>query len=286
MPTIVGSGPFTYEVDKRWGRGPGGVPELGLVSGVACDSADRVYVFVRLPRAEMLVFDPTGRLLARWGEGQFRHPHGAWMSPRDELYLTDRDAHLVMRWTADGKLLQTWGTPGQTGAPGAPFNQPTRAALAPDGEMYVSDGYGQSRAHRFGADGKLRSSWGQPGSGPGDFGLPHDVWVDPRGRVLVCDRPNNRVQHFDREGRCVGEWAGLEAPQQVFVRGEIAYVAEAGQRITVMSLDGQVLARWGSRGPAPEQFTDSPHSIWVDSRGDVYVGEVVAPDRFQKFIRV
>ncbi len=283
--TIVGSGEHTYEVDKGWGRRAGGVPAFGLVSGVACDSQDRVYVFNRLPTAEMLVFDPDGRLLSRWGEGQFRHPHGVWMSPRDELYLTDRDTHLVTKWTIDGKLLQSWGTPDRPGAPGMPFNQPTRAVVAPDGELYVSDGYGQSRVHRFGVDGRLIQSWGEPGTGPGQFNLPHDAWVDPRNRVLVCDRANHRIQQFDRAGRYLGEWSGLPVPQQLFGRDDRLYLADGAPRVAVLSLDGEVLASWGSRGPAPEQFTDSPHSIWADSRGDLYVGEVTSQDKLQKFIR-
>src|SRR5579884_470502 len=196
MRTTVGRGAYTYEVDKQWGRRAGGVTAFGLVSGVACDSEDRVYVFNRLPEPRIIVLDRDGRLQDEWGAGQFKHPHGIWMSPHNELYLTDRDTHLVTRWSRDGKLLQSWGTPNQPGPPGQPFNQPTRAVVAPDGEMYVSDGYGQRRVHRFSADGKLKASWGEEGTGPGQFALPHDVWVDPRDRVLVCDRENQRVQHF------------------------------------------------------------------------------------------
>ncbi len=282
---IVGQGPFTYEVDNRWGRGEGGVAAFGLVSGIACDSQDRVYVFNRLPNPAVLVFDRAGRLLTRWGEGQFRHPHGIWISPSDELYLTDRETHLVSRWTFEGKLLQQWGTPNRPGAPGEPFNEPTHAVVTPDGDLYVSDGYGQSRVHRFAADGRLLTSWGEPGSGPGQFNLPHDVWVDSRDRVLVCDRPNERIQHFDRDGRYLGEWRDLRVPQQVFERYGVLYLAEGGPRVTLMTLDGDTLAQWGSHGDRPEQFTDSPHGIWVDSRGDIYVSEVTSHDKLQKFIR-
>lgn len=284
--TTVGQRPYLYAVDKRWGRGPRGVSAFGLVSGVACDSQDRVYVFNRAPDPRVIVLDRDGTLLGEWGHGRFKHPHGIFISPADELYLTDRDTHLVTRWTADGQLLQSWGTPDQPGPPGAPFNQPTRAVLAPDGEMYVSDGYGQRRVHRFGADGQLRTSWGEDGTGPGQFALPHDVWVDPRNRVLVCDRENQRVQIFDREGAYLGEWDDLKAPMQIFVQDEVLYLAEARQQITIMTLDAEVLARWGSMGDADDQFTDSPHSIWVDSRGDVYVSEVLSPDKLQKYTRL
>ena len=283
--TIVGSGQYTYAVDKQWGRRDGGVSAFGLVSGVACDSQDRVYVFNRLPDPRIIVMDPDGRVINEWGTGQFGHPHGIFLDSHDELYLTDRDTHLVTRWTTEGKLLQSWGTPNQPGAPGEPFNQPTHAFAMPDGEMFVSDGYGQFRVHRFGADGKLKTSWGEQGEGPGQFALPHDVWVDSRQRVLVCDRENQRIQHFDLAGNYLTEWGDLRSPMQVHIKNEIIFLAEGRQRITIMTLDGEVLARWGSQGPADDQFTDSPHSIWVDSSGDIYVTEVLSPDKLQKYVR-
>jgi hypothetical protein len=283
--TTVGVGPFTYEVDKQWGRRTGGLSEFGLVSGVAGDSQDRVYLFIRSPVAEMLILDPQGTLLERWGAGQFEEPHMISISARDEIYATDIRAHTVTRWTLDGQLLQTWGTPGAAGAPGMPFNRPTRAAVAPDGELYVSDGYGQHRVHRFGADGTLQHSWGEEGTGPGQFALPHDVWVDPRDRVLVCDRENARVELFDRGGGYLGEWAGLANPMQIFVRDDILFLAESNQRVSIMTLDGDVLACWGSKGPATDQFTNAPHSIWADSSGDIYVSEVVDPNKIQKYVR-
>jgi streptogramin lyase len=283
--TTVGSGRFTYEIDKEWGRRSGGLNEFGLVSGVAGDSQDRVYLYIRQPVAEMLVLDPDGKLLSRWGAGQFVEPHMIFIDGNDEIYATDISAHTVTRWSLDGTLLQTWGTHGVVGAPGAPFNKPTRAVATRDGELYVSDGYGQHRIHRFGADGTLMQSWGEQGTGPGQFALPHDVWVDPRDRVLVCDRENARVELFDRAGGYLGEWPGLANPMQIFVRDDVLYMAESNQRVSIMTLDGDVLARWGSKGSAPDQFTNAPHSIWADSRGDVYVSEVVEHNKFQKYIR-
>src|SRR5690625_3382596 len=98
---------------------------------------DRVYIFERLRNPRSLVFSADGRLLDTWGEGTFGHPHGIWMSPQETLYCTDRDTHTVTRWTPDGELLQTWGTPGQPGGPGEPFNEPTQAVVAANGDMFV-----------------------------------------------------------------------------------------------------------------------------------------------------
>jgi hypothetical protein len=153
-------------------------------------------------------------------------PHRIFIDAHDEIYATDIRAHTVTRWSLDGKLLHTWGTPRAVGAPGMPFNRPTRAVATLDGELYVSNGYGQQRIHRFGADGALKQSWGEQGIGPGQFALPHDVWVDPRDRVLVCDRENARVELFDRAGGYLGEWPGGQSdadlhPRRCAVRGRV-----------------------------------------------------------------
>ena len=292
MAGTVGQGAWTYEVEPGWGRRPER-PELGLVSGVAGDAADNVYVFQRTPESAVLVYDREGRLQRAWGVGAFPHAHGIWLGPAGPasgdpvLLLTDRELHQVLRYTLTGERLDAWGTPGTPGAPGEPFNQPARAVATPDGAVYVADGYGQHRVHRFDATGRLLASWGREGTGPGEFGLPvHDVVLDPRGRLLVADRANGRIQHFTPEGAYLGEWAGLRSPQQLVLtpQGEVL-VAEGAGSIAVLSLDGEVLARWGERGGAPGQFAASPHSLWLDSHGDLYVGEVTTPDRFQKFVR-
>jgi hypothetical protein len=181
----IGQGARTYEVAPGWGRSPER-PAPGLVSGVAGDAADNVYVFQRTPESAVLVYDREGRLQRALGLSAFPHAHGIWLghvgpaTGEPVLLLTDRERHQVLRYTPAGERLDAWGTAGTPGAPGAPFNQPARAVATPDGEL---------------------------------------------------------------------------------------------------------LARWGERGAAPGQFAASPHSLWLDSRGDLYVGEVTTPDRFQKFVR-
>jgi sugar lactone lactonase YvrE len=285
LGTIVGEGKYTYEVDKSWGRREGGVPELGVAQGVTGDSQDRVYIFQRSPTAEVLVFDRDGKLLNRWGEGSWVSPHGIWMSPQDELYMTDNPGHTVSHWTKDGKLLREWGTKGTPGAWGVPFNRPTKAVRTPDGEMYVSDGYGNKHVHRFDKNGELIQSWGAEGTGPGEFSLVHDVVVDERNRVLICDRQNRRVQIFDRDGNFQSEWADWQNPMQIHIRDGIMYMAHAYAEISIRTLDGELLSSWPWESTLTHDKEKSPHSIWVDSRGDIYVGEVVGENGFQKFIR-
>jgi DNA-binding beta-propeller fold protein YncE len=237
----------------------------------------------------ILVYDRQGRFLAEWGGEILHSPHSIWISPQDQVYIADMDDHTVRLFTASGQLERTWGTDGQAGAPGMPFNKPTWAVLSPAGELFVSDGYGQHRVHRFAADGTLLRSWGEKGAGPGQFGLPHGIRIDPRGRVLLLDRePNHRIQLFDIEGGFLNEWTGLSAPNDAFIdRNHNIYVAEGGHRISVFNLDGALLARWGEKGDAPGQFASGPHGVWVDGQGDLYVTEVPhLPDRVQKFERI
>ncbi len=288
MSAIVGSGDFSYEAEGNWGRGPHR-PEFGLVSGVACDSQDRVYVFQRFPASVMMVFEPNGRLITSWGEGAFEQAHGVWMSEDDILYVTDTNGHTVTQWTCDGALLATWGTRGEPGAE-TPFNRPTRAFRAPSGEVFVADGYGNHRVHRFSADGELELSWGTEGTGPGEFTRPvHNVCVDERGRVLVLDRGNDRVQIFTRDGEYLDQWRDIAMPQEMLIDGDNTVYIIGGrlgtQHVTMMTLDGELIARWGEYGSAPGQFVGSPHGMWIDSRGDLYIIEVEADNRMQKFVR-
>ncbi|RKU30290.1 hypothetical protein C6497_04845 [Candidatus Poribacteria bacterium] len=281
--SIFGTDKYKYEVVENWGM----TPQLGLVSGVACDSNDRVYVYNRSPVPAMLVFDPDGTLIAEWGKDIFQKPHGIWISPDDEIYTTDTMDHTVRKFSLDGELLKTFGTVDQPGTPGTPFNQPTRAVLAPSGEMYVSDGYGQSRVHRMTADGDVIVSWGAPGTGPGEFNLPHDVTVDKNNRVYILDRGNLRCQIFNNEGEFLTEWTDLGSPNDLFIDSDdIIHIAEGHQSICIMTLDGNIIGRWGEKGSNPGQFSDSPHGIWIDSNEDIYVSEVIAEKRLQKFARI
>jgi DNA-binding beta-propeller fold protein YncE len=212
----------------------------------------------------------------------------------------------VRRFTPGGKLLLTLGTmdtPSDTGydgkdtrtalRPAGPFNRPTNLAVGPRGDLYVSDGYGNCRVHRFSPAGALLRSWGTAGQGPGQFFLPHGIAAAADGRVFVCDRENDRIQIFDPDGEYLAEWTDTQRPTHlVFDAAGRAYVSELwwhrGQvsgrhgaidaprpgRISVFDRDGRLLARWG--GPdacAPGSFA-APHGLAVDSRGDVYVSEV------------
>ncbi|MSP78315.1 MAG: hypothetical protein EXR67_01985 [Dehalococcoidia bacterium] len=294
---VIGAGAYRYRVQEGWGKLPPGF-QWGQVGGVAVDSQDRVYVFNRSAHP-MMVFDRQGNLLAHWGEGRFKVAHGIHIGKDDSLFLVDRTAHAAMKLTLDGKLLFTIGTPDSPSDTGytdasrtvkraaGPFHDPTDASLAANGDLLVSDGYANARVHRFSPTGKLLASWGEPGTGPGQFNLVHSVWAARDGRVYVADRQNRRIQVFTDEGKHLDSWSGFAQPCKIFVdRDNVMYVAELASRVTICTLDGKVLARMGgTRSDVPGEF-NAPHGIWVDSHGDMYVAEVLEGARLQKFIRV
>jgi DNA-binding beta-propeller fold protein YncE len=282
--TIVGSGTYTYEVNEDWARLPDGwtMP----AAAVTVDSEDRVYCFNRSPEHPVVVFDREGNYLHSWGAGQFAFPHTIRADERDNLWLVDREHGQMLYFTRTGELLRTIGTRGfrsDTGVDpsdasssayknvthgGGPFNLPTDIALTPAGEMFVTDGYGNARVHKFAADGTHLLSWGGPGTAPGQFRLPHGVWIDRHGRVLVCDRENDRVQVFDQGGRLVSVWPTVLIGPAVFYvdARDIVYIPEHnGGLLSVLTLEGERLARWG------DPSFRSCHGVWGDSRGDLYV---------------
>jgi hypothetical protein len=287
------------------------------VSGLAVDRQDRLYVFNR-GKHPVIVLDRDGAFLGSWGEGMFTRPHAATMAPDDTLWLVDDGDHTVRHCTGDGTVLLTIGAPNQP-APkwsGTPFNRPTHVALAADGSLYITDGYGNTRVHRFTADGRHLGSWGEPGTDPGQFNLPHHVGVDRQGRVYVADRENFRVQIFDAGGRYLAQWNNLYRPCGLYVDrqgdqdriyiGELCCsvsvsegIQNLGGRLQIFTPAGERVARIGAPlpGSGPGEFV-APHAVAVDSRGDVYVGEVsytirgrqLTPPRelrsLQKFVRV
>lgn len=292
----VGSGKHTYELVEGWGQLPDGW-EWGQVGGVAVDSQDRVHVFTRTPHP-LMVFDREGAFLYSWGEGFLEDAHGIHIGPDDSIYLVDRSPQVAMKFTHDGQLLFTMGNRGQpsdTGYTeqnpkvlhaGPPFHHPTDASLSPQGEIWISDGYRNCRVHKFSADGKLLFSFGEPGDGPGQFVLVHSVW-EHKSRLYVADRQNNRLQVFTPEGRHLETWPGFLQPCKIFIDiNDIIYVAELGSRVSIVDLQGNVLARWGGERTHEPGLFWAPHGIWTDSYGDLYVSEVLEGKRVQKFRRV
>ena len=149
---------YRYRPVEGWGFSSGGQPMGGVVPDAAIDSKDHVYLTRRDPPA-ILVYDREGRFLSTLGEGIISNPHNIWIDPSDRLFCADVDDHTIRIFDTSGELLHTWGTPNRVGASDHPFNMPTKAMASATGEVFVSDGYGQHRVHRFSADGELELAW-------------------------------------------------------------------------------------------------------------------------------
>lgn len=290
----LGSGRFTYEVSgDEWGNLPDGW-SYKEATAVAVDSRDNVYVFNRGPKSPIIVFDSEGDIVRTWGEGVFTLPHGVAVGPDDTVYCIDNGDHTVRQFTTEGKLLMTIGTENKP-APqmsGKPFNTPTHLAVDwRNGNLYISDGYGNASVHKYTPDGKLLSSWGESGTGEGQFNIVHNIEVDSNGYVYIADRENHRIQIFDSDGKFETQWVNLSRAAAIYIdhRGEeLVYVGEyfggiasnkigtkLGPRVTILDTSGKVLAQLSDEpyGDEPGRFY-SPHGIAVDSKGDIYVAEV------------
>ncbi len=289
MATRLGSEDYIYEELADWAQLPDGW-SFKEVADVVVDSQDRVYVFNR-GEHPMIIFEPDGSFVASWGEDLFVRAHGVTVSPDGMLYCVDDGDHSIRKCTPDGEVLMTIGTPNEP-APihsGEPFNRPTKVAFDPKtDELYISDGYGNARVHKFSPDGKHLFSWGEYGTDPGQFNLVHSVCTDSDGKVYIADRESHRVQIFDVDGRYLDQWNNLHRPCGLHIEDDLVYIGQVptqlevnadypnlGGCVTIHDLNGHRLARLGDvwRGEGPGQFI-SPHGIAIDSHGDIYVGEV------------
>jgi DNA-binding beta-propeller fold protein YncE len=280
-----------FRAVEGWGRLPEGWSFVEATS-VAVDAHDNVYVFNR-GEHPVIVFDRDGTFLRSWGEGVFRRAHGITIGPDDSLWLTDDLHHTIRQFTAAGKLLLTIGNPDKASTlhGGQPFHRPTHVALCPrTGNVYISDGYGNSHVHKFDPKGRHLKTWGGPGTDPGQFNIPHNIATDSEGLVYVADRENSRVQIFDGEGRYLAQWNNLHRPCGLHIdrAAGLAYVGELpshlavnekvpniGARVSVVTMKGDLVDRVGGPflGEKPGEFI-APHGCVVDSRRDLYVAEV------------
>jgi sugar lactone lactonase YvrE len=243
----------------------------------------------------VLLFDEAGRLTTSFGAGMFVFPHGIHVDRSGNVWVTDArggegKGHQVFKFSGDGKLLLTLGKPGIAGAEPDRFNQPSDVAVAADGAIFVADGHDQgsnARIVKFSKDGKFIKTWGKRGSAAGEFDTPHGLAFDPRGRLFVADRGNNRIQIFDQEGKFLEEWKQFGRPSGVYIdRNDVLYVADSesnsktnpgwkrGIRIGSVK-DGKVTAFIPDPEPDPEKvITSGSEGVAADAAGNVYGAEV------------
>ena len=298
---IVGSGEYTYEMEADWAKVPEGwaMPTAAVFG----DSEDRVYAFNRDSEHPVCVFDKAGNFLWSWGQGLITFAHAILIDKDQHVWLVDRNTHEVHKYTKEGAHVMTIGRRGvrsDTGVDpedysstafetvthgGPPFNMPAGIALNDEGQIFIADGYANARVHKFTSQGELIQSWGGPGDGVGEFRLPHGIWIDRTGRVLVADRENDRVQVFTQDGEYISTWpTKLIGPALFYVDSDdTVYIPEHnGGLFSVLSLDGEMMAQWGS------ELHRSCHGVWADSNKDLYFvmpGEWGRDRRVVKFHR-
>lgn len=273
---------------------------FGQVSGVATTANGYVLMLHRGAQPLML-FDPGGRFVRAWGDGLFdngkvvgiapadRQPgqsgytavygaagchncgaHTVRVDPDGDIWVVDAPGHVVYKMDFQGRVLMELGAKGVAGRSRNTFNLPTDVAFGSDGSIYVSDGYGNARVVKYSADGEYLLEWGSRGTGPGEFGLPHNLQVDAEGRVYVSDRDNRRVQVFDADGGFLAEWPEIGGNSALFMT-EDQHLWTGG---TLRSLDGEAVATLpGGNGG---------HGMTVTEDGEVFVAQLGG--RVQKFV--
>jgi len=245
----------------------------------------------------VLVVDANGNITEDWTkwDSLFRRPHSVTINPYDpekHIWIVEDRNHVVYKFTHDGKqLVQTLGIKGTSGNDSTHFNRPTFLAWLPDGTMYVSDGYANTRVVKFDKDGKFLMAWGEKSTQandttPGTFNAVHGVQVDPTTRkVYVTDRENHRIQVFDENGKFLDQFStgNPSTPQVLYLAADRSlWTADnITSKIVKFDIEGHYLYSWGSQGQWPGSFWNI-HGMSVDSDGNLYVAEVNS-GRFEKF---
>jgi DNA-binding beta-propeller fold protein YncE len=300
--TTLGYGDYRFERDPGWPRTPK-YWDFVRPSDAAVNADHEIYVLSRRSQHPVSIWDKDGNLIYSWGAGEFSdEPHGIYIAPSGNVWIVDRDYHVATEYTPGGQPVRSLG---KKNAPSptwhgrfiksVPFNMPANLAIAPNGDIFVADGYGNHRVHKFSPEGELLLSWGRQGTGPGEFALVHNIWIDSRNRVLVNDDENHRIQIFDVDGNFLDQWT-MTNPSGLCIHDDIVYVSQLGPyydpakgegwgAVSLWNLDGVKLSEWvGTDGP-DRNIMVSPHDLGVDDEGSVYVCEVDI-GRVSKFRRV
>ena len=264
----------------------------GQVVEIVVDASDRVFIFHRGETSPM-IFNTAGEYQGTWENAdQWKDIHGVTIASDDDgeyFIVVDRDRHTVSRTSLDGEVAWTIGTPDEPHKDGQPFYRPTDSAVAPNGDIYVTDGYGNARVHQFTSAGELIRSWGSQGVGQGQFNLPHGARVIERNgepTLYVCDRQNHRIQLFTLEGEYIQKLTGFKQPVDLVVDAEgVRYVGELQHRITILDENDWPITRIGGESRAEPGYFVAPHSVWFDSEGSLYVAEVLEGQRVSKLKR-
>lgn len=301
-PTTQQSGTTShFVVDATWPRKPDHL-KWAQMPGITVDTKDQIYIFTRSQPA-VQVYQPDGKFLRAWNIEDFGGAHYIRIGPKGNVWTANINNHVVRKYSPEGKLLLTLGQAGRAGADRRHFDRPTDMAVLPTGDIFVSDGYGNRRVIHFDATGKYINQWGQDGTKPGRFALPHSIVADSHGRLYVADRENARIQVFDTKGKLLAVWADIITPwglwltkkEELWVCGSSPVKDNTGKWLVIPPPD-QVLIKLNLKGKVllrvPLKKTTAPpgkvgelnwvHAIAFDSQGSLYLGDIQG-GRAQKF---
>lgn len=276
-----------YVLDPDWPKPLPDDIEWGQVPNVTIDQDGYIYAFHR-SEPPVLKFDSEGNLVDTFGSDFVNRPHGFRVTPDGTIWATDYHrqlGHTVTRIDTEGRILLRLGARGFTGSGPNTFNGPADVAQAPNGDFFVADGHWNNRIVKYDRSGRYLMEWGGKGAGQGQLDVPHSIVIDRRGRVLVGDRSNHRIQIFTQTGEYITEWDQFGWPSGLFIDdNDILYVADYQDKLGVTygsADDGTVMGFIG--GTAPE-------GVVVDADGNVYVGEVTGGENsegriIKKFIK-
>ena len=310
-PYLNNNLPNPYRTLRNWAELPAGMT-WPAITGALEGPDGNLYVLGRCnenscagrKEPAVLVYNSVGKIVNTWGSGLFNFPHGFTFDKDGNLWISDATpdggkGNQVFKFTKEGKLLMALGKAGATGTGPDVFDQPTAIAIAPNGDIFVSEGhapsYGNSRIVKFSKDGKLLKIIGKKGRNPGEFMGPHNLAFDSRGRLFVADRGNNRIQILDQEGKFLAEWRQFGRPSGLFItKDDTLYVADSeswgpdepgwkkGIRIG-SAKDGKVTAFIEDMESTTEDHSGA-EAVGVDSQGNVY-GGVVRRKMLEKHVK-
>ncbi|PYS26624.1 MAG: hypothetical protein DMG11_19270 [Acidobacteria bacterium] len=281
-----------YHVAEGWPQLPAGIKWEGVIS-VDSDARGNIWVFHR-SEPTILEFDPSGKLIKSFGTGMFVQAHGMTIDRDGNIWVTDAQnkdgkGQQVFKLSPEGKVLMTLGKAGVAKEGPDTFNGPTDVVVAPNGDIFVSDGHvanANGRIVKFSKDGKFIKAWGKKGSGPGEMDVPHSIAMDSRGRLFVADRANSRIQIFDQDGKFIDQWKQFGRPSGVYIdKNDTIYVADSQSNATQnrgfkrgiyigSAKDGKVTAMIPFVEPDPDKNNNAGmEGVTADAAGNVYVGE-------------
>jgi DNA-binding beta-propeller fold protein YncE len=304
-----------YDSAPNFIKMPDGV-YLGEAVGVATNSKGHVFIYTRTGShqvtigtnrtfarnaARLFEFDQTGKFVKEIGEGLygFVFAHAVRVDKQDNIWVIDEGSNMIMKFDPNGRILMTLGRKpealtvpapaanaaagGGAGIPGDNFNRPTDVAWDSTGNIYVSDGYGNSRIAKFDPNGRFLKSWGSRGTQPGQFNLPHTIAIDAQNNIYVGDRENKRIQVFDTEGNFKTQYTNIGAPYAICISPgprQFLYTSNSNPstgmdngEIYKMTLDGKVLGKFGKAGKLLKEF-GTIHEMDCRSENELYVGEI------------